>query len=75
MFELKDCTVEESKIAGLKIIRSKTVTDDRGTVRELYRGSLYTTFLPNTLSSWQQINLTRTKKGLFVGYMVRQWQN
>ncbi|CAI3495190.1 hypothetical protein CIRMBP1239_02443 [Enterococcus cecorum] len=44
MFELKDCTVEESKIAGLKIIRSKTVTDDRGTVRELYRGSLYTTF-------------------------------
>ncbi|MEQ3445802.1 hypothetical protein [Enterococcus cecorum] len=32
MFELKDCTVEESKIAGLKIIRSKTVTDDRGKV-------------------------------------------
>ena len=67
MFELKDCTVEESKIAGLKIIRSKTVTDDRGTVRELYRGSLYTTFLPNTLSSWQQINLTRTKKGALRG--------
>lgn len=67
MFELKDCTVEESKIAGLKIIRSKTVTDDRGTVRELYRGSLYTTFLPNTLSSWQQINLTRTKKGAVRG--------
>ena len=35
-------SASESKIDGLRIINVKMVTDDRGTVRELYRCLLYT---------------------------------
>lgn len=57
----------ESKIEGLKIINAKMVTDDRGTVRELFRGSVYEEVLPETVTGWKQINLTRTKKGAVRG--------
>ena len=57
----------ESKIDGLRIINVKMVTDDRGTVRELYRESSHSEVLPETLSSWKQINLTRTKRGAVRG--------
>ncbi|WEV61072.1 dTDP-4-dehydrorhamnose 3,5-epimerase [Streptococcaceae bacterium ESL0729] len=57
----------ESKIDGLKIIKTKTAKDERGTVRELYRASAYSEVLPETLRPWQQINLTRTKKGAIRG--------
>ncbi|MCH4209984.1 MAG: dTDP-4-dehydrorhamnose 3,5-epimerase [Bifidobacterium sp.] len=43
------------------------VTDDRGTVRELYRRSSYSAFLPGSASQWSQINLTRTKRGAVRG--------
>lgn len=56
-----------SKIDGLQIISVKTVTDDRGTVRELYRSSVHSDILPNSLNSWKQINLTRTKRGAVRG--------
>lgn len=62
----------DSNIEGLKIISAKMSTDDRGTVRELFRGSVYFEVLPETVTGWKQINLTRTKKGLFVDFMVRQ---
>lgn len=52
-----------SNIDGLKIIYAKMSTDDRGTVRELYRDSVYFEVLPETVTGWKQINLTRTKKG------------
>ena len=42
-------------------------TDDRGTVRELFRGSIYFEVLPKTVTGWKQINLTRTKKGAVRG--------
>lgn len=58
---------QDSNIDGLKIINAKMVTDDRGTVRELYRGSVYSEVLPESVSSWKQINLTRTKKGAVRG--------
>lgn len=50
-----------SEIDGLYIIQPKTVTDERGTVRELFRFSAYSDILPST--TWYQINLTQTKKG------------
>ena len=56
-----------SKIDGLQIISVKTVTDDRGTVRELYRSSVHSDVLPDSLNSWKQINLTRTKRGAVRG--------
>ena len=43
------------------------VTDDRGTVRELYRESAHMDVLPQTVSGWKQINLTRTKRGAVRG--------
>lgn len=58
---------KESNIEGLKIISAKMVTDDRGTVRELYRGSVYSETLPASVNSWKQINLTKTKKGAVRG--------
>ncbi|MDR0300673.1 MAG: dTDP-4-dehydrorhamnose 3,5-epimerase [Streptococcaceae bacterium] len=56
-----------SKIDGLQIINSKMVTDDRGTVRELYRQTSYSGFLPDTIMPWRQVNLTRTKRGAVRG--------
>lgn len=65
--KIDSLTNSASQIDGLKIIHAKTVTDDRGTVRELYRESGYTAFLPSDLSAWRQVNLTRTKKGAVRG--------
>lgn len=59
--------VNNSNIEGLKIINAKMVTDDRGTVRELFRVSTYFDILPTTVTGWKQINLTRTKKGAVRG--------
>ncbi|ARD98499.1 MULTISPECIES: dTDP-4-dehydrorhamnose 3,5-epimerase family protein [Lactococcus] len=60
-------SASDSKIEGLKIINAKMVTDDRGTVRELYRQSSYSDFLPTGVSAWRQVNLTRTKRGAVRG--------
>ena len=65
--EIKPFTALESKIDGLKIINVKMVTDDRGTVRELYRESEHMVILPNSVSNWKQENLTRTKQGAVRG--------
>lgn len=60
-------SASDSNIEGLKIIGAKCVTDDRGTVRELFRGSVYSEVLPDSVNGWKQINLTRTKKGAVRG--------
>ncbi len=60
-------TANDSSIEGLKVIGAKSATDDRGTVRELFRGSVYSEVLPETVTGWKQINLTRTKKGAVRG--------
>lgn len=65
--EINEFASEISQIDGLQIIHVKTVTDDRGTVRELYRASAHADVLPDTLNPWQQINLTRTKRGAVRG--------
>ena len=65
--EIKPFTALESKIDGLKIINVKMVTDDRGTVRELYRESEHMVILPNSVSNWKQVNFTRTKQGAVRG--------
>lgn len=65
--KIDDLTATTSAIDGLKIIGSKMVTDNRGTVRELYRKSSYSDILPDTLAAWAQVNLTRTKRGAVRG--------
>lgn len=65
--QMNPLTVSKSKIDGLQIIHVKTVTDDRGTVRELYRESSHSEILPETVSTWKQVNLTRTRRGAVRG--------
>lgn len=65
--QIEPFATKDSNIDGLKIINAKMVTDDRGTVRELFRESTYSEALPQTLTGWKQINLTRTKKGAVRG--------
>ena len=60
-------SASESKIDGLRIINVKMLTYDRVKVIELYRESSNSEVLPETLSSWKQINLTRTKRGAVRG--------
>lgn len=64
---ISEFLVSDSKINGLKIIHPKMITEERGSVRELYRQSSYSGVLPDTNSVWKQINLTRTKKGAVRG--------
>lgn len=64
---IEPLSVSESNIEGLQIINAKMVTDERGTVRELYRQSSYMDILANSDSSWKQVNLTRTKRGAVRG--------
>lgn len=65
--EIEPMSILKTQIDGLKIIHAKMVTDDRGMVRELFRKSSYSKFLPNTTSAWNQVNLTRTKSGAVRG--------
>lgn len=67
-----DVTINElrtssSEIDGLVVIDARTVTEARGTVRELYRESVYPPLLALAGDGWKQINLTRTKSGTVRG--------
>ena len=64
---VEDFTTAETAIAGLVIINARSVTDDRGTVRELYRDSAYSSVWSDEGHSWKQINLTRTRRGAVRG--------
>lgn len=59
--------VEGTGIDGLLHIRAKTVTDDRGTVREMFRTSSYAELGVPVPSRWEQVNLTWTKRGAVRG--------
>lgn len=51
-----------STIDGLRTITMKQVTDERGTVRELFRASAFEAAgLPGL--QWRQVNVTETKRG------------
>ncbi|WP_265459361.1 dTDP-4-dehydrorhamnose 3,5-epimerase family protein [Enterococcus sp. HY326] len=67
VFHIDELANSGSQIEGLQIISAKMVTDDRGTVRELYRQSSYSAFLPDSVTAWKQVNLTRTKRGAVRG--------
>lgn len=57
---------ETSDIDGLLVIRMKQVTDDRGTVRELFRQSAFTD-AGVTAGPWLQVNATETGQGAIRG--------
>ena len=49
-------------IDGLVVVTVKQATDERGTVRELFRASAYAELLAG-LGAWQQVNVTETRRG------------
>ena len=55
--------VSTTAIDGLLVLRAKTVTDARGTVRELFRASAFAEAGVPVPSQWQQVNLTHTVAG------------
>ncbi len=61
MVDSREMSVGDTAIGGLRHIRSKAVTDERGTVREFFRTSGYETL--GVSRSWSQINMTWTWRG------------
>jgi dTDP-4-dehydrorhamnose 3,5-epimerase len=57
-----DFATETTAIDGLLLITMKQIPDDRGTIRELYRGSA----LPG-VGPWVQVNVTETVRGAVRG--------
>jgi dTDP-4-dehydrorhamnose 3,5-epimerase len=49
-------------IDGLVVVTVKQATDERGTVRELFRASAYAELLAG-LGTWEQVNVTETRRG------------
>jgi dTDP-4-dehydrorhamnose 3,5-epimerase len=57
----------ETEIEGLFVLTSKQVTDERGTVREIYRESAFSDANLPSLGPWVQVNLTETRHGAIRG--------
>ena len=58
-----DFAAEPTSIDGLHLITMKQVTDERGTVRELYRESAFVDAGLPSLGPWVQVNATETIRG------------
>ena len=61
--EIIDFTTRTTAIDGLVVITMKQVTDERGTVRELFRRSAFEQAGVTGLAPFQQINVTETRRG------------
>lgn len=66
MTRIIDMTTRTTEIDGLLVLTVKQVTDDRGTVRELFRASSYADLLGGA-GAWQQVNATETRYGALRG--------
>jgi dTDP-4-dehydrorhamnose 3,5-epimerase len=60
-------TAEPTAIDGLWQLRTKSITDDRGTVREFFRTSGFAAAGVDVPERWQQINLTYSRQGALRG--------
>jgi dTDP-4-dehydrorhamnose 3,5-epimerase len=59
--------VEHTEIEGLKLLRMKQISDERGTVREFYRESSFLEAGLPSLGPWLQVNVTETRQGAVRG--------
>jgi dTDP-4-dehydrorhamnose 3,5-epimerase len=59
--------VEHTEIEGLKVLRMKQITDERGTIREFYRESSFLAAGLPSLGPWLQVNITETRQGALRG--------
>ena len=58
--------IEPTDIDGLLVIRMKQISDERGTIRELFRASAFAT-AGRTVGPWLQVNVTETQQGAIRG--------
>jgi dTDP-4-dehydrorhamnose 3,5-epimerase len=65
--EIVPFAVEPTAIDGLRILRMKQITDERGTVREFYRESAFLEAGLPSLGPWVQVNITETRQGALRG--------
>jgi dTDP-4-dehydrorhamnose 3,5-epimerase len=63
MVQVIEPGVEPTAIDGLVVLTMKQVTDERGTVRELYRESNHVGLVGGPLGPWRQVNATSTRQG------------
>jgi dTDP-4-dehydrorhamnose 3,5-epimerase len=63
MADIVEPAVEPTAIDGLLVLTMKQVTDERGTVRELYRESAHASLAGTALGPWRQVNATATERG------------
>ena len=61
--EITPLTAEPTTIEGLFVLRTKSVTDERGTVREFFRTSEFAAAGVPVPERWAQINMTWTHRG------------
>lgn len=64
--EIIDFSAAPGTIAGLLVVTPKQVSDERGTIRELFRRSAFED-AGVTLSEFRQINVTETRRGAVRG--------
>lgn len=56
-----------TEIDGLFVISPRSITDERGEIREQFRSSVYAASIIGMPKSWAQVNLTRTNYGAVRG--------
>jgi dTDP-4-dehydrorhamnose 3,5-epimerase len=60
---IEPMTVETTAIEGQVIVTLKAASDERGVVREFFRGSDFAAQGVSVPDRWQQVNLTWTQRG------------
>lgn len=70
--EIVDFEVTRGAIGGLLMITLKQISDDRGTIRELFRRSAFEAAGVVGLGSLSQINVTETRRGSIRGMHAEQ---
>jgi len=72
MPETIDFDARPTAIDGLLLLTMKQVDEDRGTVREFYRGSAFSAAGLPPLGPWRQVNVTHTRQGAVRGMHAEQ---
>lgn len=67
MVDIVPFETRETRIDGLVVATMKSVTDERGTIREFFRASAFAEAGLGARRDWQQINITETRRGAVRG--------
>ena len=67
MADITDFDARSTAIDGLLLLTMKQVHEERGVVREFYRGSAFAEAGIPALGPWRQVNVTYTRRGALRG--------